>query len=392
VIHEGTKLSTLAQSQESLARCLITLVVGTLADIIGRRKALLIGLAAVTISSYTFIVASFVPAWAHVLFVVAQGLQGFSGCDLLSVVVAGDLAAAADGDSTKAFMMKDMACLAAMLFAVLIGGAVNAMEILDYTLTWTLMAVVSTCVLIFAALFLPETQPASERAESRTVSQTLKGEFAMYKEVLCENRFAKWCILESLFYGPMTGLGGILGPIAMAYHGYTQSGSTIIVLLFGFFAAVCVPLPLATCKRFGYVTGWTGWVLSRLGLYVAVGSVPFHWTSMLAMLFMMNVSGGTMNIIQDVRLRLVGQRLNAKYNALDMIANFGSAVLTSLVYTSIFTAKPKNLFEKSAPVFFALGSYSVNYAIYWLALHSEYKKHLVQMQAETEAGGDKKED
>lgn len=387
VIGEGTRLSGLAQSQESAAKCLMIVFIGIFADIYGRRAALLGGLVAVTFSAYLFVVASLVPSWAPALFVIAQALQGLSGGHMLIAVITGDLAQREGADSHATFILRDQLLGAVTLLSLLLGGGLQALELVDYTAVWALTALAATVATAVAAALFPETG-LGPRAKASGLGAQLAAELGAYREMLAERPISKWIMLEGASFGPVVGMMGIIGPMAMAYHGFTQAQLTLFMICFGVVNVAFAPtLARMILVRLGYRHGFMiGFWASIADLCViSLAALFADWLAPFGFMFLLFVFAGMQPLVNAGRLKLIGADMNVKYNALDQLMLFFVESFSTFGYAHLFDAKAETAWRRSRPSFVCIAFLLLNRAIFFFRVKPRFLDVLQEVEAEAQA-------
>merc|ERR1712032_1509650 len=140
-----------------------------------------------------------------------------------------------------------------------------------------------------------------------------------------------------------------------AYYSYTQQMLVIRTIPFGVLTLACMPIMLGFLKRVGYRRGFRIACVWQ-GCYGLVGT-PFlalHWSVIWLFMIVSVPLSGYDGFWGTVRMKAVGERMNAKYQSLQMLCFFGSTALTNGVYAVLFDAKAVSYWGMSKPFYFVL--------------------------------------
>merc|ERR1712176_800722 len=97
---------------------------------------------------------------------------------------------------------------------------------------------------------------------------------------------------------------------------------------------------LAFFKRVGYRRGFKiVSIATELIFFVAIPILALHWSIIWLVMILVQPLSGYESLWVTVRMKAVGERLNAKYQSLQMLCFFGSAALTNGVYAILFDAR-----------------------------------------------------
>jgi len=347
VINYGNELSSMGQTQENLCKVSMIILSGFLADVWGRKALLLVGSCLVSMSVALFILATMIPSWARVLYVLGQGCQGMSAMEFIPVVVAGDLAARKDADSTSVFRMNDMYRMMSQLACTIIGGVIIGLQLTDYAGVWLLMLSILLCNIVFIVLRFPETM--SEETRKTIGNSSLGSELAAWRYVFTNFEGLPLMTLDSFLCGPMYAMISGIVPVAMAFRGLSQRAIFCITfpimllyphinkLVSGFFIG-----------KFGYARAWDMIHWYRLMLLPIISSLVSEYTIFLGLWYVAFATClGLMAMKQAIRLQYVGERYNAKALAINQATVFCSGALTASISGAFFDARATTYFGRS---------------------------------------------
>jgi len=385
VVGEGARLSGLAAFLENMCKCAMILFIGFFADFYGRKPAFLLGLAFVNLSVILFIVATFVPQWAYALFILGQGLQGLLGAEMLISVVSYDLAQRPGEESAAIIVSRDQSMGTGALFGMVIGNVVLGLELTDYTLVWVFVLAIACFIFVFAWNFFPETRPeTASNDHKRSIAEIVNAELGGYRQLVALPVW-KWIFLESVSYGPILAVFTIVPPWLMATYGNSQARLALFMFFIMVWGILTNPCWLAVCKKFGYRHGHRWMNILRLFNLIPIlfgyYSVYFVW----AHFFIQGPFSGQVGIVESVRLRLIGDEMNAKYNALDKLGCFFCTGFGTYVYSQLFDENATTYFSTTRPFIFLICCVLVNACLYLYPLNSYYMECLDMMQAQYDA-------
>mmetsp|Transcript_78550 Transcript_78550/g.163197 ORF Transcript_78550/g.163197 Transcript_78550/m.163197 type:complete len:475 (-) Transcript_78550:31-1455(-) len=371
VISEGAWLSGSGESLENIGRFLITLFVSGFADSHGRKAAAVLGWSLISLSVLCFYLASFIPAWAKVLFVVAQGLQGMSGIGLIMEIVVRDIANKMEGDTTAFFARKNfLSMFLGMLFFFQV-MVIQHRQITEFRMVWGVILVATLAVEGMLIAQFPETQDLSKRksVENLTLKAIVLDEGKIFKKMVEENQYIKLGLVEA-------GIGYLSGaclviftPWCMAHHGLSQFQMLVYMLPQVFLGIAAHPIIPGLVKKFGHKRVWNNvYFLERIldtvflpMMLVNINGFPFP----LLTAYIKTPLSGIGSLREAIAAKRVPAEYGAKYAAAHQLINFLVSSVGAMLFTQLFDAEAKSVFVILLP--FIVGS-----IVRWLSLWSYY--------------------
>jgi len=363
VINVGTEFSGKGQSLENIGRICITLFVSGFADG-GRRRAVILGQFLIFFSTLLFFLAGFVSSYAIPIYIVAQWIQGMSGIGILDQIITGDVALLT-GDSVGVYNRKNT-FLAVMIFVFFpVVAYVQYAEFADFTYVWLAVNILNFSALVLLIVFFPETISAEQKQQDVGVLQVVTGELRTFWELISSNLLIRYRLFEQFLLG-LGDATSILLPHLMAVFGTSQFMALVLgfgpgMLLSPFF----MPLAPFLHRRLGY---WNAWRLhycyTKFAHISFLLGVPGLCYPMLQQfmgipgpialgLFQIPICGwGT--IISAVEIRMIGQKNNAKYQAMTQLVSFVTQAVSSVMYSKAFDAEATTNFGKNLPYYVAV--------------------------------------
>mmetsp|Transcript_73944 Transcript_73944/g.190828 ORF Transcript_73944/g.190828 Transcript_73944/m.190828 type:complete len:472 (+) Transcript_73944:106-1521(+) len=368
VIGEGAKLSGSGQSLENVGRFVITLFVSGFADSHGRKAATLVGWCCILASVVCFFLASFLRTYAVPLFIAAQGLQGMSGIGLMLEIVTGDIAQQV-GDTVAVYSRRDMMgmFLGIIFFGMVLG--IQYAAITEFMFVWAAVVAFSVVILVLLIAVFPETQAEDEQRQEHTaLKDVILNELRDYRRFMTENRFIKFTVAASFFDNMSGGISAIIMPWIMAYNGYTQ-----LELMVRGMPMIVVGLPLMPlvpwlCKKCGHRATWNLCYLYDKVLNLAF--LPFlqlDWglPMLLTLQYCKLPINGFGSVVSSVSVRIVGVKINAKFQAMNQINGFLCGSFSSLMYSRVFSATATHPLAILSPMIISSAFSLVSMAVYW---------------------------
>jgi len=351
VIGEGATLSGKGQSLEQLSRFFAMLVMSSVADIFGRKVAILIGLFSVFISTILFVLASVNPTYAYSLFILAQGIQGAHGLEILGLVICGDFARET-GDTTTWYAKREQYSLVTSFLFWCLGMYIQSLDLTDYTLVWTVLSLGTLLILLDIVAFFPETMPISDKNMlPRSVIQTIGDEVRGYHELIMGSKWVASTVFESAFVAAGEGVFPFMVPFMMAYFGYSPMGAIFGLVPSLVVGALCVQLTTKLCHRFGHRNAWE--MLFAYNLAKQYLLWPFMCTRAFGLVpipivfaYLSCLSSGMNALRNSVILKIVGIENNVKFTALVGIVKQLVGSASTYLYAEIFDATTTNYMSK----------------------------------------------
>ncbi|GAA3756330.1 multidrug effflux MFS transporter [Microbacterium kribbense] len=235
------------------------LVIGSISDVFGRRRTLIVALAVFTVCCFLAVAS---PVIGMLIFV--RGVQGFAGAagSVLARAVVADLSA--PGEAVRAFSRLWIMTALGPAVASPLGALLT--QVGGWRTALLGLAVLATGMLLTAAFAIPESLPHERRhpATPRAIGHAMA-------RLLRDRRFAGWAIAFATAYaGLMAYIGSssfivqdVLGITAIGY-GFTFTATSVAVMLGAWLSG-----RLAAC--------WTPAGALRSGQLLALGAALLTW-------------------------------------------------------------------------------------------------------------------
>ncbi|MGE7854388.1 Bcr/CflA family multidrug efflux MFS transporter [Bacillus paramycoides] len=190
-LQTSTSLTQLTLTAFLLGLAVGQLFVGSISDIYGRRKPLIIALVILVVSSLLCAVAPSI--WSLIFLRFLQGASGSAGI-VISRAMVRDMYSGSE--MTKFFSVLMLVNGAAPIFGPIIGG-----QLLQFT-SWhgvfVVLGVICVFMLVSVIFVLPETLPPEERATGG-----LKGTLSTYRKLLKDRLFMGYALSQGLVIAAM---------------------------------------------------------------------------------------------------------------------------------------------------------------------------------------------
>lgn len=359
VINVGYSISQRGQAQESFAMLVSIFMVAVLGSVFGRKAVLLIGLLGTTISVALFILACAVPSWSRALFVMGQGLQGFLPIDHVAGLVIFDISVQGGGMTT--FQVKGLLdTVGNLLWGPVLGNFVQYLELVNYHTVWIIIFAINLSVLSLAAFVMPEPSHIkkdekdakdgkdAKDAEPLSAFSKVVKEIVSYRDVYYNPlswRFLLMVCIEPCWMHCM----GMIPIELMAYHGWSQSAVTMLILIQPLFLVFLGVVP-SLCLRLGYTTMMTVSLVYLYSVLILLNlTIAFSATLPLMMLLAFTLVGGFMPLKEYVDSRFSTPDEISRFKSVQWIIGYILGMGIGPVYASIFDASATTYFPRSAP-------------------------------------------
>eukprot|EP00439_Symbiodinium_sp_Y106_P045132 s2229_g5.t1 len=357
VISVGYSISQRGQAQESFAMLISILMVAVLGSVFGRKVVLLVGLFGTTISVAFFILACAMPSWSRVLFVMGQGLQGLLPIGHLAGLIIFDISVKGGGMAT--YQVKGLLdTIGGLLWGPVLGNFVQYLELVNYSTVWTVIFLINLSVLSAAAFLMPESMDRT-KAEKDGEVDTTSGSFSkVMREVLSYKDVyynpLSWRFLLMVCIEPCwTHVFGMIPIQLMAYHGWSQSAVTMLILLQPLFLVFMGIVP-SLCLRLSYtfmmpaclVYLYTVLILQQLTIAVS-DVLP------IMMFLAFTLMGGFMPLKEYVDSRFSTPDEIARFKSVEWVIGYVLGMGIGPVYASVFDASAATYISRSIPNFLA---------------------------------------
>lgn len=385
VIGEGARLSAKAQSLEYICKCMTIVIVGIGADIYGRRPLCIMAIGCVTASCLLFVWASFDPLHAQFLFIVAQGIQGLSGGEMLTTVLFTDLAFTMGTEAVSLFVKKDQILGLTAMLSFWVAIFVAAMELTDYRWVWMVISAANLTGLYFTIAVFPETMPEKkdDNQKPRTLGSAVWEEICAYKTMFAEKPLVKWSLLQAFLAGAMGSRDPQFVPFMMTYFGYTQQMMVVRVVPMSILALVCMGLADKHCRNVGYSKGFVqGTVIMKTLNCTLFPTTPLKWWIAWVCRTLYLPLGGMESIFSNVRNRTVGEKFNAKFQSCQMLVYFLTSSLFSWWLGMMFDERATTYWERAPATLVTTFFNYLDFAVWIIILFPGYRPITDEMDKE----------
>eukprot|EP00404_Azadinium_spinosum_P062804 CAMPEP_0180705446 /NCGR_PEP_ID=MMETSP1038_2-20121128/7683_1 /TAXON_ID=632150 /ORGANISM="Azadinium spinosum, Strain 3D9" /LENGTH=430 /DNA_ID=CAMNT_0022737325 /DNA_START=55 /DNA_END=1344 /DNA_ORIENTATION=- len=348
VIDAGNKLASLGATIESVCTAPMVILSGFFADRWGRKTVMLMSTTGVTISIALLYFATTLLALAWPLFILANAVLGLSCIGFIIELIPSDLALRPGADSTAIFAVKAIVQALGEGMGLMIGSQIQALELTDYTSVWMKVLLVCALFMPLVMFFLPETQAVSTRGSERS---GLASEFAGYKQIWYEFPMFKYMLLDAFLNGQIFALPVQIPTILLGHHDFTQKASVIATFPLVCLAPISTPWLGLIQKKFGHRRGWEMFYWCRLiAMSILLYLASTHYAITLLSLLASMCFIGFFPVWHACRLRLLGEKFNAKGTGLCQIAGIAGVAGSNFIMGAMFSAKANTYTEKSLPL------------------------------------------
>lgn len=358
VIDQGQKLSSTGQGLECFFKVLAMLFLAVVADVIGRKPVLVLGIVCTGVSAICFLVATSSPGWlAFRLFALGQGLQGAYPAELLGGIVANDISNESRSDPVVVQKVSGAIFMLLAMVAEISGIILNSSESMDFRTAWVVVAIVN-CLIALAAVFLcRETIPefGDDRGKNGIV-QGVKMEMREYSNLLVANKILRLNLIMFAFFAVSMVAKTVDMSFYIAFHGVSQADA---VKHFGcnmFFAIAFFGLVDKICQRFGTKSAF---VIVILALNFCNLLIPLFLTSpMVFMLhqYAMMMFAGMPALTNTIDSRWFDHRMTSKFLSMKSLVQYVSGIVANPLYGRLFNAHATSYFSRLAPYGLVLAS------------------------------------
>ncbi|ANN35544.1 Bcr/CflA family drug resistance efflux transporter [[Bacillus thuringiensis] serovar konkukian] len=190
-LQTSTSLTQLTLTAFLLGLALGQLFVGSISDIYGRRKPLIIALIILVVSSLLCAVAPSI--WSLILLRFLQGASGSAGI-VISRAMVRDMYSGSE--MTKFFSLLMLVNGAAPILSPMIGG--QLLKVTSWHGVFVVLGAICVFMLVSVVFILPETLPPEERATGGLTETLLT-----YKKLLKDRLFMGYALSQGLVIGAM---------------------------------------------------------------------------------------------------------------------------------------------------------------------------------------------
>jgi len=312
-------LSSRGQGLECFFKVLAMVFLAVLADVIGRKPVLVMGLVCTGISAVCFLVATASPAWlAFSLFALGQGLQGAYPAELLTAVVANDISSEKESDLLVVQQVSTVLGTINIFLTECIGAWLKSSNSTDFRATWVLVVMGNAFMALWAWACLRETKPKFDVDRTGNgVIQGVQDELREYWMLLRTKRMVRLNLLmAACFAAFFTGTSTDIS-FYMSYYGISQTSAALHFFWRFPVGIACFGIAEGICKRFGYPKGYL--VTALIWVSLDVIFMPFFLMGPIVFLLHQYflLFGTGMNVITGmINARWFDQRLTSKYLAM----------------------------------------------------------------------------
>eukprot|EP00929_Paragymnodinium_shiwhaense_P095593 TRINITY_DN56811_c0_g1_i2.p1 TRINITY_DN56811_c0_g1~~TRINITY_DN56811_c0_g1_i2.p1 ORF type:complete len:471 (+),score=93.56 TRINITY_DN56811_c0_g1_i2:92-1504(+) len=396
VINEGQMLSSMAASQESVAKIVMMLAAAVLTDIYGRRPVLLVGIACTALSIVLFLLACFLDDWARVLFILGQALQGAYPVELLFQQVAADLASREGADKMGIFELQGLVKFLPVVIFGFVATLIQALELRSYATLWTIVLALNSALLALTIRFYPETKVGGPSpVASKGLLAGLKHEIVEYGQLFSETRSLGSIefVLAYLFINTIASarFSVLIMSFSMSYYAMTASQVILWALPIVLIHTVSTPLVGRVCSTMGMRRGFV-----TVCIYKGVASClflfqPFMRWAWFAQYYLSSTASGWDALTSSLNTVLFKDRI-AKYMALTTLCSYGSNAVSAPMYAWLFDAKAESYEERVKPGLASFALYLLGMAIVFAPFTGVWQMYgtgldIMQKEADTKRSG-----
>eukprot|EP00971_Amphidinium_carterae_P057845 1144104-Amphidinium_carterae.1 len=368
VIDDGQHLSSVAQSQESLSKVVAMVFVAVLCDVVGRRPAVVLGLACTAASVAMFLLATYMPAWAaHKLFIGGQTLQGFFAADLLAQIITTDVMNEPGVDKLLAGKVSMMAGMLAQAVVQLSALLLNSLELQNFMPIWLGLLVVNVPLTVIAALYCKETRPAGVGEMNKGFLQAAAEEVVGYGQLLATNNFMRMLLLAGACAAGAEAVSSIEQSFYMAHLGASQARVAFVWWLETVFFVYFLGATDKVRERIGVRKTWIVMFCSRGGLDLVLWPLlPLHFLVLPVKKYSKAFWSGAGGFQDAVTSGYFESTVRVKYLAMRKLAEHAASVLAFRCYGSLFDAKTESYIGRLAPFTFQVVLRAMQFCIIYM--------------------------
>jgi len=352
VIDQGQTLSSRGQGMECFFKVVAMVFLAILADVVGRKPVLVIGIACTGISALCFLSATASPTWlAYSLFALGQGLQGAYPAELLAGIVVNDLSSEEGTDLVVVNQVQGTLALFNIFVTECLGAWLNSSTSADFATTWALVALSNATLAMCAWKFARETKPKFDvDRTSKGILAGVKDEFHEYGALLLTNKMLRlnltlFAFVSAFFVGMSVDFS-----FYISYHKVPIS-SAVLHLFWKFPVGVaCFGIADKLCRKFGMKQGFVILTLTSISFDVLL--MPFFLASPYVFLthqYATLICAGLPVISNAVDARWFDQRLTSKFLSMKSLTEYFVGMMVNPVYGAVFDAHATGYFRRMAP-------------------------------------------
>eukprot|EP00928_Gymnodinium_smaydae_P045633 TRINITY_DN30391_c0_g1_i1.p1 TRINITY_DN30391_c0_g1~~TRINITY_DN30391_c0_g1_i1.p1 ORF type:complete len:513 (+),score=107.72 TRINITY_DN30391_c0_g1_i1:61-1599(+) len=376
VLGQGSRLISFSGSQVSLLSALaIPLQVG-ISELSGRRSAFLLGTALLLASCGLYALGAVLPAWGPLLYIVGNNLQAFQTLAVLDEVVITDVIRTSSEESSLTFGRFQFLQSIVLVTARALSAGVKYLELQTYAFVWRVIFLLVLAVLLYTALFLPETRvaTASNAGSDGTSAQKhssevavdscsaaalwtrLRRELADYHFIFSGSPERRWRLVYRILKSFAFNVYWVTAETMMAHFGYTQRQAVVYGLCMMAVPIAGFALGPRLLRRVGHERGlWMFVGLRTLNILGPQFLCTMHWSGfwvdgIVRGLFL----APEIPIRSALDLAAVPPELAAKWQATSGFTTKIVSSLGMLLYSSVFDARATSYLGKAAPVLLSM--------------------------------------
>lgn len=405
VLQEGFFLSQHGQAQESFAMLCSLSFMAIIAGAFGRKVVVLIGLIGTMVSVVLFVFASSSPSLGRSLFAYGQGLQGLYPLDYIQGMIVLDMSMQLGGDAQSTFELAGYKETASnLLWSIGLGNVVQLVELTRYAPVWLSILMLNGLVFLLALLMFPETlvrpkkavapvdeqkvaakqdllqegQPAkpvetnrdthkedNAQPEHKTLlAEEPEREESAFRKVVTEvvsygglardfraRRYLVTKFLEGSFSNPF--IFGIMPVQLMAYHGWSQSMVTILLVTCQPLNLLCMPLYTKIQDRLGMHTTYLlaiGALTVGFWTMCLGACVPYHGDKLVVLGLLNAAFWSGFNAMRGyVDSRFCEQEQVSRFINVQWIMGYFQGMFLGPMYATLFNPWAQTYLEKARP-------------------------------------------
>jgi len=363
VINEGQVLSSVAASQESLAKIMMMLAAAVFADSYGRKPVMLVGMACTAISTAFFVLACIFWPWAKSFFILGQALQGAYPVELLFQLVTVDLACAHDADKMGIFELQGIVKFLPVVCFGAAASGIQMMELESYLWLWCCVFLFNCILLALTLGFLPETKTGGPGLTSRLgFIAGIRHELNSYHSILtgADGVGPVKLVLLYTFVDAIARakFSSLLMSTGMSYYSMSAAGVIAWVIPIIVVHTTCTPVVGIVCRRLGMRRGFVVVCMYKACAGCLFILQPFIQWSWFAQYYLSSIASGWDALVNSMDAELFRDEVS-KYVAVVTLCKYGSNLISAPMYAALFDAKATSYQERLRPGLVSFALYMV---------------------------------
>mmetsp|Transcript_41494 Transcript_41494/g.129037 ORF Transcript_41494/g.129037 Transcript_41494/m.129037 type:complete len:469 (+) Transcript_41494:79-1485(+) len=392
VIDSGQRLCGMGQVLEQLSRLCMIVLVSSVADVWGRKAALLIGLSSVAGSTVLFLAACLFRPLSKPLYALAQGLQGAHGMESLLGIVHNDLSHEMSGpESLRLFAWRDKVMALTFFFFGAGGLSLQAVDMTDFTVFWAKQVAVAAILAAAALLWMPETLPEEKRrGQHGSVLRLVLDELNAYLALVRERRILAHIGVYAALHGARGAVFTTFFPWLMAFFGYTQAMAILALWPMIILKFPAINLYTWLARRCGHRRVFEA--TTALQIVQTFAFLPFiagSGTGPPNMAFLKLYLGllfeGRNSAFSSVTSRIVGPEDAAKFNGFAGMAMLVCGMASTYIYAMAFDARATTYLGRLGVVIVEAVFCAIQAVVYYCSIRGDVVRELDVIQAEEDA-------